>query len=498
MKQNTYLRNSKQPNKIHIVKNKEIIIYTNGEESHRYHYSEVSEIPDEESFNAINKIQKKYENFEVENRHTKFNPQKIDFEFESSDEMFQKKRRSDPFLEDEDKTEPQLKEFFQDIENGDWSQGGEGETVRDTEIKKLKKDTKITEEQKVPIQRNNKMPNFNYREENIDIDVDIGEEQSYDESEEIPPQFIVEVESYTSPTFKNVDAKKAENAVLNGINCSQMVNGNERKGIIFLGENQILIFVCFEDKNETRIDLKNIKRIYFNIKGSSNLRNYTIKNSNERFLQFVLMNNLKLDFKFKNDNDLEFLVKGLYVAHKNKSPIINKEIIYQNNKKYFITSSSNKKPDDKNTNSNQKNKYYNSGSKIHHQQHITNESSNSYKYISKNNNNNKNIKYYEEYEEEEENEEEEKKECDCQCENADDGILTTTVTEVFKNGKLINEETKQEYGGRVTKLNSYSPDIKEYHEYLRKSKLKNSEGNLNKYTETENNKFQNTIEHQNH
>ena len=195
---------------------------------------------------------------------------------------------------------------------------------------------------------------------------------------------------------------------------------------------------------------------------------------------------------------MEFLVKGLYVAHKNKSPIINKEIIYQNNKKYFITSSSNKKPDDKNTNSNQKNKYYNSGSKIHHQQHITNESSNSYKYISKNNNNNKNIKYYEEYEEEEENEEEEKKECDCQCENADDGILTTTVTEVFKNGKLINEETKQEYGGRVTKLNSYSPDIKEYHEYLRKSKLKNSEGNLNKYTETENNKFQNTIEHQNH
>ena len=84
------------------------------------------------------------------------------------------------------------------------------------------------------------------------------------------------------------------------------------------------------------------------------------------------MNNLKLDFKFKNDNDLEFLVKGLYVAHKNKSPIINKEIIYQNNKKYFITSSSNKKHDDKNTNSNQKNKYYNSGSKIHHQKFIIN------------------------------------------------------------------------------------------------------------------------------
>ena len=54
---------------------------------------------------------------------------------------------------------------------------------------------------------------------------------------------------------------------------------------------------------------------------------------------------------------------------------------------------------------------------------------------------------------------------------------------MFKNGKLINEETKQEYGGRITNLNSYSPDIKEYQEYLRKSKLKTSDNNLNKYTE---------------
>ena len=70
----------------------------------------------------------------------------------------------------------------------------------------------------------------------------------------------------------------------------------------------------------------------------------------------------------------------------------------------------------------------------------------------------------------------------------DDGILTTTITEVFKNGNLINEETKQEYGGRITKLNSYSPDIREYQDYLRKSKLGKSEDNLNKYTEAEKNK----------
>lgn len=502
MKPNTYLRRSKQTNKIHIVKNKEIIIYTNGQEAHRYHYTEVNEIPEEESNNAINKIQKKYGNFEVQNRHSKFDPNKLDFEFESVDDIFEKKRKSNEFLEDEDKTEPQLKEFFQDIENGDWSQGGEGDTIRDTEIKKLKKGTKTTEDIKVPIQRKNKIPNYNYREENVNIDANIEEEPSNDESEEMPPQFIIEVESYTSPSFKNVDQNRAEKNILNGINCSQMVNGVEKTGIIFLGENHKLIFICYEDKKETEIDLNNIKRIYFNISGSVNLRNYTMKSKNERFMQFVQINNIKLDFKFKNDEDLEFLIKGLYVTYKNKTPVISKEIIYQNIKRHFVTVSTNKKPENKFSNNNYlinlKDRYSNTETKFHHQQHIRNESNNNtYKYKT---DNIKNLKYFEEYEENEENEENENnkeaEECNCQYENEDDGILTTTVTEVFKNGKLINEETKQEYGGRITKLNSYSPDIKEYQEYLRKSKLRNSEGNLDKYTETENNNFQNTIQHQ--
>ena len=447
-------------NKIHIVKNKEIIIYTNGEESNRYHYSEIVEIPSKESETAISHIKKKYSNFEVENRHTKLD---------------QNKKEKD-FFEEEDKTDPKLKEFFKDVEDEDWSNEGGIETV--TENKKYKKGIKTIEEKKFPIKNNYNGKNYlnknnnNIKEEYVQINE---REQSDDEEEsEELPQYIIEVESYTSPTFRNVEEKKAEDFVLNGINCSQMVNGIEKVGIIFLGEEQKLIFVCFEDKKETIIDLNYIKRIYFNIRGSVNLRNYIMKNNNEKFIQFVQINNIKLDFKFKNEDDLELLIKGLYVAYKNRTPIINKEIIYKKIEKYFKAASSNKKPENKNIT-----KYNNNnGYKYHHQQHLINESNH---YIKNN------INYKEEeYEEEEEMEDNINNENDNIASNKkeeDDGILTTTVTEVFKNGKLINEETKQEYGGRITKLNSYSPDINEYQEYLRKSKLKNSDNNINENVE---------------
>jgi len=273
-----------------------------------------------------------------------------------------------------------------------------------------------------------------------------------------------------------------------------MINGVEKIGIVFLGENQKLTFVCFGDKKETQIDLNYIKRIYFNIRGSVNMRNYTIKSNNEKFIQFVQINNIKFDFKFKNEQDLEYLIKGLYVAYKNKTPVLNKDIIYKNISRHCVYTSSNKK--------NENNSEY----KVHHHQHITNESRNinnkNYLISSKAKNLNYKDEEFEEEEEEEENKEvNENNEANNQeyNNNVNDGILTTTITEVFKNGNLINEETKQEYGGRITKLNSYSPDIREYQEYLRKSKLGKSEDNLNKYTETEKNQYNNNyIQYINH
>ena len=497
MKSNPNLANNYQ-NKIHIVKNKEIIIYTNGEESNRYHYSEVVEIPSGESKQALEHIQKKYSNFEVENRHTKFDPQKLDDEFESNDELIQNNQKStgkisnkgdveNEFFEEEDKTEPQLKEFFKDVEEGDWSLDQEGGKETLTETKKMKKGIKTIEEQKFQIQNNYDRKNNNIKEEIVHIDVK--EESDGEESEE-SPQYIIEVESYTSPTFRKVDEKKAEKSILNGIHCSQMVNGVEKVGIIFLGENQKLIFVCFEDKKETIIDLNYIKRIYFNIRGSVNMRNYTMKTNNEKFIQFVQINNTKIDLKFKNEDELELLIKGLYIVYKNKTPIIDKEIIYKNINRHFVVTSINKKTDN--------NTYYSGNHKIHHQEHKINDSNNQLnKNYTTTNEKIHNLNYNEEeYEEDEEVENQENLEYNNEINNKEeDGILTTTVTEVFKNGKLINEETKQEYGGRITKLNSYSPDIKEYEKYLNRSKLRKVEDNKNQYTETETNKYNNNYIH---
>ena len=497
MKSDPNLANNYQ-NKIHIVKNKEIIIYTNGEESNRYHYSEVVEIPSGESKQALEHIQKKYSNFEVENRHTKFDPQKLDDEFESNDELIQNNQKStgkisnkgdveNEFFEEEDKTEPQLKEFFKDVEEGDWSLDQEGGKETLTETKKMKKGIKTIEEQKFQIQNNYDRKNNNIKEEIVHIDV---KEESDEEESEESPQYIIEVESYTSPTFRKVDEKKAEQAILNGIHCSQMVNGVEKVGIIFLGENQKLIFVCFEDKKETIIDLNYIKRIYFNIRGSVNMRNYTMKTNNEKFIQFVQINNTKIDLKFKNEDELELLIKGLYIVYKNKTPIIDKEIIYKNINRHFVVTSINKKTDN--------NTYYSGNYKIHHQEHKINDINNQ---LNKNcvtsNEKIHNLNYNEEeYEEDEEVENQENLEYNNEINNKEeDGILTTTVTEVFKNGKLINEETKQEYGGRITKLNSYSPDIKEYEKYLNRSKLRKVEDNKNQYTETETNKYNNNYIH---
>ena len=49
-----------------------------------------------------------------------------------------------------------MKEFFKDVEDGEWSMDQEQGIETTTEQKKLKKGTKITEEQKFPIQKASK------------------------------------------------------------------------------------------------------------------------------------------------------------------------------------------------------------------------------------------------------------------------------------------------------------------------------------------------------
>ena len=53
----------------------------------------------------------------------------------------------------------------------------------------------------------------------------------------------------------------------------------------------------------------------------------------------------------------------------------------------------------------------------------------------------------------------------------DDVILTTTITEVFKDGELINKETREKMDGVMKSLYVYSPDKEEYEKFLRNTKL---------------------------
>jgi hypothetical protein len=56
-------------------------------------------------------------------------------------------------------------------------------------------------------------------------------------------------------------------------------------------------------------------------------------------------------------------------------------------------------------------------------------------------------------------------------ENDDDIIITTTITEVFKDGELINKETREKKDGVMKSLHVYSPDKDEYEKFLINTKL---------------------------
>ena len=70
--------------------------------------------------------------------------------------------------------------------------------------------------------------------------------------------------------------------------------------------------------------------------------NYKKRVNNDRFIQFVELNNKKTDFKFNSNVELEYFIKGLIQTFRNKSTPFDKNLIYQKNNKYF-TYSSNKK-----------------------------------------------------------------------------------------------------------------------------------------------------------
>ena len=133
-----------------------------------------------------------------------------------------------------------------------------------------------------------------------------------------------------------MDGQRAVEKVLNGIPSSLFINGKEIIGILFLDKYNNLCFISTEeDDKEIDISLNNIKKIYFNVSGSINLKNYEKKSNLEKFIQFVEMNNKINDIKFNNEEDYEYLIKGLIQIYKNKIEGLDKNIMYQIVKRIF-------------------------------------------------------------------------------------------------------------------------------------------------------------------
>ena len=69
------------------------------------------------------------------------------------------------------------------------------------------------------------------------------------------------------------------------------------------------------------------------------------------------MYHMKLKNFHKYDTELEYFIKGLIKSYKNKTPPIDKSIIYEKNSKYFIKTTEKKDQKGKYTFTNKPNKY---------------------------------------------------------------------------------------------------------------------------------------------
>ena len=327
------------------------------------------------------------------------------------------------------------------------------------EIKQIKKQTKAIQTRKILNKPNEEKKS---KKENYSKEIkgrDVKEKNEYKNEEPIP-QYISQLKSYTSPTIKFINEQKAEQSVLSGIPTSTFSNGREINGIIFLDKNNYLCFISSDDKHkEIDIELDNIKKIYFNVSSEINLKNYGKKSGKEKFIQLVEINKQINDFKFNNEEDLEYLIKGLIQIHRNKTVGVDKNLIY-----HIVRNAVNKNNYEEKISDNQRNKNIESNN-IYNSNQLKpkNTTFNSEKdeYQESNFIKNNNEIFFNEN-----NEDEEKKE-----NNENDIIVTTTITEVFKDGELINKETREKMDGVMKSLHVYSPDKDEYEVFLKNTKL---------------------------
>jgi hypothetical protein len=421
------------------LKNKEIIIYKNGKKYKHFKKSETKNLQQNEMY-ILEYLLNKYMDYEVD----------IDSQQSENNEVY------DEEINDNESSHSNMKSKRSNVSNEEVEMSRKesivskkmitqkskksntvimyGDVVEIKDLKGKKKNTKTKgsalAEKKSKI---NRIEYDNYSEENSK------NYESYTnlEKNENIPNYITQIESYTSPTIKSISERKAEDSVLNGIETSVFEEGKEKKGILFLGKNSTLCFIPFNgNEDEININLDTIKKIYFNISGSANIKNYE-KLPNEKFIQIINKNDQVTDIKFNYEEEYEYFIKGLSVAFRNKTPGNDKNVIYQSIKNRI-------KYDKNSDDDSKKNKLKNNGQK--------NED---------NYNNIKETEYVKESKSKNKNNENED----------DDIIITTKITEVFKNGELINKQTREKMNGVDKSLHVYSPDMDEYELFLKTTKL---------------------------
>lgn len=436
-------KNSKNRSEYKILKNKEIIIYKNGKKYKHFKKSETKALKQNEMY-ILEYLLNKYMDYEVD----------IDSQQSENNELYEeeindnesshsnrKSKKSNASFEEEEMSRKESivsQKMKTQISKKSNTTIMYGDVVEIKDLKGKKKTTKTLgsapAEKKL---KNNRTEYSNYSEENSK------NYESYKkvEKNENVPNYITQIESYTSPTIKSISERKAEDSVLNGIESSVFENGKEKKGILFLGKNDTLCFIPFNgNEDEINIILDHVKKIYFNIRGSANIKDYE-KSPNEKFIQIIDRNNQATDIKFNYEEEYEYFIKGLSVAFRNKTPGNDKNVVYQSIKNRI-------KYENNADDTSKKNKLKNSAHKDED-----------------NNNNTQEIEYVKESKSTGKGKNEENDE------NDDDIIITTKITEVYKNGELINKQTRENMDGVDKSLHIYSPDMDEYELFLKTTKL---------------------------
>jgi len=430
-------KNSKNRSEYKILKNKEIIIYKNGKKYKHFKKSETKNLKQNEMY-ILEYLLNKYMDYEVDvDSQQSENNEVYDEEIndnESSHSNMKSKRSNISYEEEEMSRKESIVSKKLKTQKSKKSNTTimYGDVVEIKDLKGKKKTTKtkgsaLAEKKS----KYNRIEYNNYSEENS---------KNYEtyknlEKNENIPNYITQIESYTSPTIKSISERKAEDSVLNGIESSIFEEGKEKKGILFLAKNSTLCFIPFNgNEDEININLDVVKKIYFNISGSANIKNYE-KKPNEKFIQLIDRYNKVTDIKFNYEEEYEYFIKGLSVAFRNETPGNDKNVVYQSIK--------NRIKYDKNTeDDSHQNKLRNNGHKNEDNYNIEEA-----EYVKESKSKNKNN------------------------ENDDDIIITTKITEVFKNGELINKQTREKMDGVDKSLHIYSPDMDEYEKFLKTTKL---------------------------